>query len=161
MPVMPLYARELGISPLGFGAIISVMGFTRLVTNVPFAVAADRHGRRPLLVGGSSLAALGMGVTGLATSFGELFLSRVLTGAGGGAQQTGAQLYLADIATPKNRARTMAPLGIAFSAGAAFGPAVGGSIGLSYGLGTPFFFVGAMMGCVRLTLECQFYATAV
>ena len=52
------------------------MGFTRLVTNVPFALAADRYGRRPLLVGGSSLAGVGMAVTGLATSFGALFASR-------------------------------------------------------------------------------------
>ena len=74
----------------------------------------------------------------------------MLTGGGGGAQQTGAQLYLADIATPSNRARTMAPLGIAFSAGAALGPAVGGWIGVSHGLGAPFFLVGGMMGCAAL-----------
>ena len=109
------------------------MGFTRLLLNVPLAVAADTYGRRPLLVGGSATAAAGMGVTGLATGFGELFASRVLTGGGGGAQQAGAQMYLSDISTPANRARTMAPMSIAFSAGAAIGPSIGGLIGTSHG----------------------------
>lgn len=56
-----------------------------------------------------------------------------------------AQLYLADISSPQNRARTMAPVYTAFGVGTAFGPAIGGMLGASYGLNAPFVFVGSAM----------------
>jgi MFS family permease len=46
---------------------------------------------------------------------------------------TGAQLYLSDISTPANRARTLAPSSAAFAAGASVGPAIGGALAQSFG----------------------------
>ena len=147
---MPLYAQELGISKSAFGVVIGVMGFTRLMLNVPLAFLADRIGRKPLLVGGAALSSAGMFWTGIATSFGDLVAGRFITGAGGGAQQTGSQLYLSDISNPLNRARTMAPLGIAFSIGAAAGPGIGGWVADSFGMSAPFYFVGALIGSAAI-----------
>jgi MFS transporter, DHA1 family, multidrug resistance protein len=56
-----------------------------------------------------------------------------------------AQLYLADISTPANRARTIAPVYAAFGIGTACGPAIGGILGSTYGLHAPFLLVGASM----------------
>jgi len=64
--------------------------------------------------------------TGLSGSLPALLLWRAVSGAGGSAQMTGAQLYLSDISTPLNRARTLAPSSAAFAAGASLGPAIGG-----------------------------------
>ena len=45
LPIMPLFARELGVAPSELGVVIGAMGATRLLCNVPSAWAADRHGR--------------------------------------------------------------------------------------------------------------------
>ena len=44
---------------------------------------------------------------GLACSFEQLLLARWLTGIGSALQNTGAQLFLADISTPSNRAQSL------------------------------------------------------
>jgi DHA1 family multidrug resistance protein-like MFS transporter len=140
-PVMPIFARDLGLSPSDFGLIISMIGVTRLVFNIPSAWAADKYGRRFTLVGGPFLSSLGMLVMASANSLTGLLGSRFLTGVGGSMQMTGAQMYLSDISTAKNRARTMAPMGIAFATGATIGPALGGWMADAAGLRAPFYFV--------------------
>ena len=52
IPVMPIYCAEMDISPSQFGLLISVMGFTRLLVNIPLASLGDIFGRRPLLIFG-------------------------------------------------------------------------------------------------------------
>lgn len=65
-------------------------------------------------------------------------------------QMTAAQLYLADISTTSNRARTMAPTQAAFQIGFAMGPGIAGMLAQSFGLRVPFFCVGAMILAVAL-----------
>ena len=49
----------------------------------------------------------GMIGCGMAGSFGQLLAARCLTGVGSALQNTGAQLFLADISTPENRAQCL------------------------------------------------------
>jgi MFS family permease len=49
----------------------------------------------------------GMIGCGVAGSFGQLLAARCLTGVGSALQNTGAQLFLADISTPENRAQCL------------------------------------------------------
>ncbi|KAJ9458421.1 hypothetical protein DIPPA_02044 [Diplonema papillatum] len=150
IPVMPLFAQSIGISPAGLGLVISAMGFARLACNLPAAWAADKYGRKPLMVMGPALSSVGMLLCSVASSLEELLAMRTLSGAGGSFQMTGSQLYLADISRPENRARTMAPLAAAFSTGAATGPIVGGIIAAECGLAAPFLFVGAALLCASV-----------
>jgi len=150
MPIMPLFVQKLDISVAEFGVIVAVMGGARIVANIPSAWFAERFGRTPLMIGGPLLTAFGMAATALATSFQQLVTLRVITGVGGSMQMSGSQLYLADISSSHNRARTMAPLMASFSAGAVAGPALGGFLADSYGLETPFYFVGAAIFAVAL-----------
>eukprot|EP01059_Diplonema_ambulator_P036961 TRINITY_DN9532_c0_g1_i2.p1 TRINITY_DN9532_c0_g1~~TRINITY_DN9532_c0_g1_i2.p1 ORF type:complete len:454 (+),score=73.02 TRINITY_DN9532_c0_g1_i2:56-1417(+) len=145
IPVMPLFANSIGISPAGLGMVVAVMGAARLVCNIPAAWAADRYGRKPLMVAGPGVSAAGTGFCAIASSLPELLVFRVMSGFGGSLQMTGGQLYLADISTPETRARTMAPLAAAFSLGMMVGPMVGGIIAGSHGLAAPFYYVGVAM----------------
>jgi DHA1 family multidrug resistance protein-like MFS transporter len=150
-PVMPVFAKDLGLSPSEFGLVVSVIGLTRLACNVPAAWASDRFGRRSTLIGGPILSAIGMGFTATASSLNELIAFRFLTGVGGSLQMTGAQMYLSDISTPANRARTMAPMGMAFAAGATIGPGLGGLMSDTWGVRAPFTFVACAIGLVSFT----------
>jgi MFS family permease len=145
---MPLFCAELGLSTAEFGLVGSVFGGARLLSNLPLAVAAERFGRRAFLIWGPALTAVSMVGTGLSGSLGVLLGWRVLTGLGGAAQMTGAQLYLADISKPSNRARTLAPTSAAFSAGASVGPAIGGLLAQNFGVVPCFFYVGGAIGVV-------------
>lgn len=80
----------------------------------------------------------------------ELMSWRFVSGTSGAAQMTGAQLYLTDISTAENRARTLAPSTISWSIGACLGPAIGGLIAEHFGLCSPFYFVGGALAFVAL-----------
>lgn len=149
-PVMPVFAKELGLSSGDFGMVVSVVGISRLVMNVPAAWLTDRYGRRMTLVGGPVLSGIGMGLTGFSRSLYDLVGVRFLTGVGGSLQMTGAQMYLSDISTPANRARTMAPTGIGFAIGATIGPAIGGTLADNFGLVAPFAFVTTAIAMVSI-----------
>ena len=94
VPVMPIFARDLGLSTAEYGAVVSVMGASRLLANIPAAWAAERFGRRPLLIGGPLITSIGVTLTGLCSSAMELITVRFMAGSGGSFSMTGSSLYL-------------------------------------------------------------------
>ena len=87
----------------------------------------------------------GMLGCGMATSFRQLLLARWVTGIGSALQMTGAQLFLADISTPTNRARSLGLNQSASVLGALAGPAIGGLLADGMGLQAPFAFTGMLL----------------
>lgn len=150
IPLLPMLSTELGISTAGFGQLVGSMGLARLLLNIPASAFIDSFGRKPALVGGPLLTSLSMFGTSIASSFSELLAWRLVTGGGGSLQMSGAQSYLADISTPKNRARTMAPTTIAFQAGFSIGPSLSGILAQSLGFRMPFVVVGGSILLVAL-----------
>jgi MFS family permease len=89
------------------------------------------------------ITALGVGGIGLATSFEQLFLCRLVTGLGVASLSTAATMTVSDLSTPLNRASTFAPIMSAFAAGTALGPALGGILVDQVGISPTFYLVGA------------------
>ena len=50
LSVMPQFADEIGINTVEYGLVISIMGITRLMMNVPAGLLTDRFGRKPTLL---------------------------------------------------------------------------------------------------------------
>lgn len=146
IPVMPVLITTLGISSAQFGGIISAMAVGKLLGNIPFGIVADRYGRKPFLVLGLGLMAFSSVGISLASSFEHLVLARLVTGFGIASFVTASTLYLTDLSTPLNRARTLAPSAVAFSAGTMLGPAIGGVLADALGLFETFLVVGSMFG---------------
>jgi MFS transporter, DHA1 family, multidrug resistance protein len=149
-PLMPIFGRDLGFTTAQYGIVSSSIGLARLLCNIPAAWLAERYGRRPLLIGGPAIASLGIMLHSFATNAPELAAFRAITGAGGSLQMTGGQLFLADISRTSNRARTMAFMSVAFSAGTALGPLAGGLLASHFGLRLPFYFVGGAVAAVTV-----------
>eukprot|EP00301_Raphidiophrys_heterophryoidea_P003625 c11629_g1_i2.p1 GENE.c11629_g1_i2~~c11629_g1_i2.p1 ORF type:complete len:502 (-),score=113.01 c11629_g1_i2:255-1760(-) len=160
IPVMPVLAQSIGLASSEYGLVVGMMGATRLLVNIPLAVLGERWGRKPLLIFGPLCSSFAIALTGLSSSLQELLLWRFVTGVGGGAQMTGAQLYLSDISSRANRARTLAPMGAAFSTGMMLGPAIGGLLADRFGLESPFYFVAAAVAIVALKNHIQLPETA-
>ncbi|MEM7326340.1 MAG: MFS transporter [Actinomycetota bacterium] len=141
-PVLPLFARDFGVSAAVVGLTFTAFGLARLLLNIPAGIWADRRGRRFLLVGGPLITAVGMVGSGLAPSIWVLLGWRFVAGAGSALYMTGAQIYLIDIAGPEERGRYIATNQGALLLGVSAGPAIGGILADLYGLRTPFLVVG-------------------
>ena len=141
-PVLPLFARELGVGTASIGLTLSAFALARLVLNVPLGLAADRWGRKVLLVAGPAVTMVGMVGSGLSVGFFDLLAWRFVAGAGSAMYMTGAQIFLIDISTPATRARFLATNQGALLFGTAIGPAIGGLVAEWFGLRAPFYVVG-------------------
>lgn len=141
-PVLPLFARDFGVSAAVVGLTFTAFGLARLLLNIPAGIWADRRGRRFLLVGGPLITSIGMIGSGLAPSIWALLAWRLVAGAGSALYMTGAQIYLVDIAGPTQRARYIATNQGALLVGVSAGPALGGLLADGFGLRTPFLVVG-------------------
>ncbi len=143
-PVVPLFAKDFGVSTTMVGLTLTVFALARLILNVPAGMIADRFGRRYLLVGGPIITSIGMFGSGFAGDIWTLLAWRFVAGAGSAFYMSGALVYLIDVARPDQRARYIATNQWALSLGVALGPGLGGLVAEAYGLNAPFFVVGAL-----------------
>jgi MFS family permease len=99
-----------------------------VLVGIPMARLVDIHPRKIVLACG--IAAIG-GITalgGLAQSFGQLFVSRMLVGAGGSAHAPGAYSILADYFPPAKLPRAIGFLQLGFIGGNTLGIFLGGQL---------------------------------
>ena len=143
-PVLPLYARDFGVSATMVGLTLTVFALARLILNIPAGLIADRLGRRVLLIGGPILTSIGMFGSGFAGDIWSLLIWRFVAGAGSAFFMSGALIYLIDIAPPDLRARYVATNQWALSVGVALGPGLGGLVAERWGLAAPFHLVGVI-----------------
>ena len=125
IPILPLYAQDLGASPFVIGVLASSYALMQFIFAPVWGRLSDRYGRRPIILialAGSAISSL---LIGLATSLIFLFVARILNGISG-ASYSAAQAYVADVTSPQERARGMGLIGAAFGLGFVLGPAIGG-----------------------------------
>jgi len=177
LTVLPFYVERLG-DAVGLGRSAVIRHVTWLTATYPLAqlvcgpvwgYLSDRMGRRPPLLLGLGGFAIGQVAFGLADTLPALYGARLLGGVLSSAILPIAAAYVADVTTDRERARGMAWLGSATSAGVVAGPAVGGLLaqrgfhatvgGVPVavdGFSLPFFivaFLGVMtLGAARLWL---------
>jgi len=151
-PILPILARSVGLGASELGIITGASAFARICANVPAASLAESVGRKPLLVMGPAVGSLGyLGYALGGDTFQALAISSAMTGIGGAMTSVGSGLFLSDISTPLNRARTMAPLMTTALLGFAIGPALGGFVAETYSLHTPFLVTATGLGCASLS----------
>jgi len=138
-PILPQYARTFGVNITMVGLLITVFGIARMAVDIPAGRWAERIGRRPILVAGPVVLAVGSAACGLAGSYWQLLLFRMIQGAGSAMYTTAAMIMLADISTAANRGRVMSLYLGSILVGAGLGPVLGGFVGQYFGLRTPFF----------------------
>ena len=54
VPVTPIYARTFGVNEGAIGLVIAVYGLGRFLFSVPVGQAADRFGRKPIILAGAA-----------------------------------------------------------------------------------------------------------
>ena len=115
LPVIALYAvRFPGTSAVMAGLAVGAYGFTQALLQIPFGMMSDRFGRKPVIVAGLIIFAIGSLVAAAANNVEMLVLGRVLQGAG--AISAAITALVADLTRPVVRTRAMAVIGMTIGA---------------------------------------------
>jgi MFS family permease len=154
-PVLPLYIKHLGID--NSASIAQLSGFAFGITYTLSALvsplwglAADRVGRKPMLLRASLGMAVVIGCMGLAQNVYELIGLRLIQGVITG-YSTACTTLIATQTEKEHAGWALGTLSTASVAGGLLGPIIGGGIEESLGLQNVFFLTGACLLVVFLT----------
>jgi DHA1 family multidrug resistance protein-like MFS transporter len=143
LPLLPLYATQLGASPAVLGWLTSVFAITNATGQVVSGYLSERVGPRRLIPAGTAVyAGCNILIAG-ATSALPLLAWRALAGLGGGVSLVGERLYLRGVVDRARLAFANGLLSAAGSAGQVLGPAIGAFVAAATDLRVPFLIVGA------------------
>ncbi|MGA4994349.1 MFS transporter [Nonomuraea bangladeshensis] len=125
-PALPSISGALRIGPDALGLVMMVSSLLMTVLNVPAGVAADRRGRRPVIVAGLALSALGVLVSALWAAAWPFLAGWVIFGIGRGLFTSPAFTVPADTYGPQERGKAIGILAGAIGAGSVLGYVAGG-----------------------------------
>ncbi len=134
LPVFSLYAEELeGSTPLLIGLAVGMYGLTQAILQIPFGMLSDRIGRKPVIIAGLIIFAIGSAVAATADTAVGVVIGRAIQGAGAIAATIMA--LAADLTREEHRLKAMAVIGISigvsFSVALIAGPILNSWIGVA------------------------------
>ncbi len=143
IPILPLFATELGASGTQVGLIAGIFSFMQFAFATFWGGLSDRIGRRPVLLISITIMAASYLIFGWAEHLWVLFAARMLAGFGA-ANLSAAQAYISDISTPANRTKNFGLIGAAFGLGFLLGPPIGGIVKEHFGVAWVGYFAMAL-----------------
>ena len=147
LPVFAVHAPRLagGDDLVLVGVALGAYGLAQAILQLPFGMASDRWGRKPLIVAGLVIFALGSFLAASATDIWTAIAGRVLQGAG--AISSVVVALAADLTRAEHRTKTMAMIGgmigLTFAASLVAAPALYHWIGM----GGLFVLTGVLALC--------------
>lgn len=119
LPVFALYAEELeGVTPFLVGVAIGIYGLTQAILQIPFGMLSDRLGRKPMIILGLLIFAVGSVIAAMSDSIYGVILGRAIQGAGAIAAVIMA--LTSDLTREEHRLKAMAVIGMSIGMSFAF-----------------------------------------
>ena len=134
VPVFSVYGSNYThATPFLIGLAVGIYGLGQAIFQIPMSLAADKFPRKPIIMLGLVLFALGGIIAANATDIYEVIIGRAL--AGSGAVSAVLMALLADVTREEMRTKAMATMGLTIATSImlafAFGPLLVGSLGIS------------------------------
>lgn len=157
LPLLPLYALQLGAAPAELALLTSVFALTNAAGQLVVGFLAQRIAPRRMIPAGSAFYAAANALIATAGSTLALVAFRGIAGIGGGVMLIAERLYLARVTPADRLAFSNGILSAAGSLGSVFGPVLGGGLAAA-DLRIPFIVVAvtsmvAAVAATRLPVE--------
>jgi MFS transporter, Spinster family, sphingosine-1-phosphate transporter len=133
--VPPLYSpigAQLHVSEKAIGLVTAVSFVMTAVAAVGWAYSGDRSNRKPLLMIGTTVWAVGVGGSGLAGGYPQFFALQLLASLGLGAVASVGFSVVSDLISPRRRGLVMSLWGLSQGVGTLAGTALGGLLGAGH-----------------------------
>ena len=132
------------------GLLVALPQVTKLLFNLPVSYLVDVVGRKPPLVLGAIIDALGQIMTAAASTMTQLVPARLVVGVGsatGGSTGAAATAYQMDVLAkyPEHSGRLLGLIQALGFLAFAVGPAIGGALAQRGGPALPFYLLGAAL----------------
>jgi len=142
--VAPVIAREFGVEMSAFGPVFGAGLFGLTVGALAFGPAADRWGRRPVIIASVLVFGLFALLTPLSDSLTALMLYRFLTGLGLGGAMPNIIALTSEYSPKQKRATLVTLMFCGFPLGAAVGGFVSARLIAAYGWPAVFYLGGVL-----------------
>jgi MFS transporter, DHA1 family, multidrug resistance protein len=158
-PILPLYIEHLGISnteevEMWSGLAFGITGMMMAVFSPIWGQAADRYGRKPMLLRASLGMAIVISAMGFVTSVQQLVCLRLFMGVISGFNS--GSITLIATQTPREHAGwALGTLSTGMIGGSLLGPLIGGYLSEFFGLRSVFFSTGILL-LIAFTLTLFF-----
>jgi MFS family permease len=146
-PVFSLYGQQLeGNTPFLIGLAIGAYGLTQAIFQIPFGMLSDKIGRKPVIIAGMLIFALGSVIAALSDSIYGVILGRIVQGSG--AVAAAVMALAADLTREEHRLKIMATIGMSIGFSFAVAMVVGSILSEWIGVDGIFWLTAffAMMG---------------
>jgi len=143
LPVFSVYAEkypgaDLALAGIAFG----IYALVQSVLQIPFGWLSDKIGRKPVLILGLSLFAIGSVIGGMSENINELIIARIIQGAG--AISSVAIASLGDVTRHEVRAQSFTIVGITIGASFLIAIIIGPLLAAEIGFSSLFYVLTAL-----------------
>ena len=151
LPIIPLFALELGASVAAASFVVGMRGLGLMLFDIPGGVAVSRFGDKGVMVLGTAMvASVAIGASA-SKSVVVLAMLMLIMGGGWSFWQLARLAYLSEVTPNDQRGRAISLVGGAHRLGLFLGPILGGFLGQYYGLAS-VFYAQAVMGLAASAL---------
>ncbi len=150
LPVFALYAEHLQhATPFLIGLAVGIYGLTQAILQIPFGLLSDRIGRKPVILGGLMLFALGSVIAALADDIWLVLVGRAIQGSG--AIAAAVMALAADLTRESQRTKAMATIGMTIGLSFALSLVAGPILDAYWGV-SGIFWLTAVLALVGMLI---------